>query len=263
LLVADCDGPLAEPAAEKPLCRFAGLPIDVGPAETAAQKRLDGVRSKRVRHSAEGYTTAAVQPVAAPPRQTHQDALPGRLLAYRKLSDVDLVTKATHGDGTALDTLLERYAPRVQRLAAQVIGDIEEARDAAQESLVKVCTRLRQFRGEAQFATWLHRLVVNTCRDRLAHQRLRLAEPLSAADDPRDDEDVSRAAALTDLRRDLVDALGRLSAKQRLAVVLRDAFGFTYEEISRIARMPVGTAKCYVHRARARLRPWLEENAEE
>jgi RNA polymerase sigma-70 factor (ECF subfamily) len=67
---------------------------------------------------------------------------------------------------------------------------------------------------------------------------------------------------LSDLRRDLVDALARLSAKQRLAVVLRDAFGFTYEEISRIALMPVGTAKCYVHRARARLRLRLEEIAE-
>jgi RNA polymerase sigma-70 factor (ECF subfamily) len=176
---------------------------------------------------------------------------------------MDLVMKATNGDGSALETLVERYAPRVQRIAAQVIGDFEEARDAAQESLVKLCTRLRQFRGEAQFATWLHRLVVNTCRDRIAHQRLRQAEPLSAADEVvMDDGDASRVAALTDLRREVADALARLSANQRHAVVLRDAFGFTYEEISRIARMPVGTAKCYVHRARARLRLWLEESVE-
>ena len=176
---------------------------------------------------------------------------------------MDLVTKATNGDGRALDALVERYTPRVQRIAAQVIGDIEEARDAAQESLVKLCTRLRQFRGEAQFATWLHRLVVNTCRDRIARQRLRQAEPLSLDDEAIDEDgDPSRAAALADLRRELADALSRLSPKQRLAVVLRDAFGFTYEEISRIARMPVGTAKCYVHRARARLRLGLEESIE-
>jgi RNA polymerase sigma-70 factor, ECF subfamily len=176
---------------------------------------------------------------------------------------VDLVTKAANGDGRALDVLVERYAPRVQRIAAQVVGDIEEARDAAQESLVKLCTRLRQFRGDAQFATWLHRLVVNTCRDRVAWQRLRQAEPLSLADDiAGEDVDPSRLAALTDLRRDLADALARLSAKQRLAIVLRDVFGFTYEEISRIARMPVGTAKCYVHRARAHLRVRLEETSE-
>lgn len=177
---------------------------------------------------------------------------------------MDLVTKATNGDGRALDVLVERYAPRVQRIAAQVVGDIEEARDAAQESLVKLCTRLRQFRGEAQFATWLHRLVVNTCRDRIAWQKVREAEPLPLAEQAGDEDvDLSRTAALADLRRDLAEALSRLSAKQRLAVVLRDVFGFTYEEISRIARMPVGTAKCYVHRARARLRMGLEEITDE
>ncbi|MGH3032061.1 MAG: RNA polymerase sigma factor [Gaiellaceae bacterium] len=202
-----------------------------------------------------------MQPAAAPARQTDQEPLPRLPQAYRKLSDVDLVMKARNGDGRALDTLVERYAPRVQRIASQLMGDLEEARDAAQESLVKLCTRLRQFRGEAQFATWLHRLVVNTCRDRLARQRIRETEPLVLEDEPAGEEsDPSRAALLTDLRREVVEALARLSAKQRAAVVLRDSFGFTYEEISRIARMPVGTAKCYVHRGRERLRVALEEN---
>lgn len=202
-----------------------------------------------------------MQPAAAPVRQTEQEPLPRLSQAYRKLSDVDLVTKARNGDGRALDALVERYAPRVQRIASQLMGDLEEARDAAQESLVKLCTRLRQFRGEAQFATWLHRLVVNTCRDRIARQRVRQTEPLLLEDEPAGDEsDPSRAALLTDVRREVADALARLSAKQRAAVVLRDSFGFTYEEIARIARMPVGTAKCYVHRGRARLRVALEEN---
>jgi RNA polymerase sigma-70 factor, ECF subfamily len=175
---------------------------------------------------------------------------------------VDLVSKATNGDGWALDVLVERHAPRVNRLASQLMGDLEEARDAAQESLVKLCTRLRQFRGESQFATWLHRLVVNTCRDRLARQKIRQTEPLPVGEEPAGEEsDPSRAALLADARRELAGALSRLSADQRVAVVLRDVFGFTYEEISRVARMPVGTAKCYVHRARARLRVRLEETA--
>lgn len=168
--------------------------------------------------------------------------------------------KATNGDHRAMDALVERYAPRVNRLASQLMGDLEEARDAAQESLVKVCTRLKQFRGEAQFATWLHRLVVNTCRDRMAFQRVRRAEPLELDEQAASDEiDPSNLAVLTDLRRDLADALSRLSNDQRVAVVLRDSFGMSYKEISRVARMPVGTAKCYVHRARARLRTLLEE----
>jgi RNA polymerase sigma-70 factor (ECF subfamily) len=194
------------------------------------------------------------------PRQTESNGSVSRLVLYTKMTDSELVAKATNGDGRALDALVERYSPRVNRLAAQLMGDFEEARDAAQESLVKVCTRLKQFRGEAQFATWLHRLVVNTCRDRMAFQRVRRTEPLGLDEHAlADDDDPSNLAVLTDLRRDLADALSRLSNDQRIAVVLRDSFGLSYKEISRVARMPVGTAKCYVHRARARLRTLLEE----
>jgi RNA polymerase sigma-70 factor (ECF subfamily) len=203
-----------------------------------------------------------VQPAAAATRPTEEQSPQWRPFAYTKLSDVDLVSKARNGDGRALDVLVERHAPRVNRLAAQLMGDLEVARDAAQESLVKLCTRLRQFRGEAQFATWLHRLVVNTCRDRLARQRIRQTEPLVLEDEPAGEEsDPSRAALLADKRRELAAALSRLTPSQRTVVVLRDVFGMTYEEISRVASMPVGTAKCYVHRARAHLRVRLEETA--
>jgi RNA polymerase sigma-70 factor (ECF subfamily) len=191
--------------------------------------------------------------------QTESNPYVPRLVVYSKLTDSELVDKATNGDHRALDALVERYAPRVNRLASQLMGDLEEARDAAQESLVKVCTRLKQFRGEAQFATWLHRVVVNTCRDRMAFQRVRRAEPLELDEHATDGIDPSNLAVLTDLRRDLADALSRLSNDQRIAVVLRDSFGMSYKDISRVARMPVGTAKCYVHRARARLRTLLEE----
>ncbi len=201
-----------------------------------------------------------MQSTAAKPLQTESRPSVPSFVLYTKLSDSELVDKATNGDRRALDTLVERYSPRVNRLASQLMGDLEEARDAAQESLVKVCTRLKQFRGEAQFATWLHRLVVNTCRDRMAFQRVRRAEPLELDEHAvSEDLDPSSVAVLTDLRRDLADALSRLSADQRIAVVLRDSFGLSYKEISRVARMPVGTAKCYVHRARARLRTLLEE----
>jgi RNA polymerase sigma-70 factor (ECF subfamily) len=201
-----------------------------------------------------------MQSTAAKPLRTGSRPSAPPLVLYSKLSDSELVDKATNGDRRALDTLVERYSPRVNRLASQLMGDLEEARDAAQESLVKVCTRLKQFRGEAQFATWLHRLVVNTCRDRMAFQRVRRAEPLELDEHAvSEDPDPSSVAVLTDLRRDLADALSRLSADQRIAVVLRDSFGLSYKEISRVARMPVGTAKCYVHRARARLRTLLEE----
>jgi RNA polymerase sigma-70 factor, ECF subfamily len=202
-----------------------------------------------------------VQPTAAEERPALRKEPLSRLVIYAKLTDSELVHKARNGDGRAMDALLERHAPRVNRLASQLMGDLEEARDAAQDSLIKVCTRLKQFRGEAQFATWLHRLVVNTCRDRMAFQRVRRAEPLELDElAPAEDPDPSSLAMLSDLRRDLTDALSRLSHDQRIAVVLRDSFGLSYKEISRVARMPVGTAKCYVHRARESLRTLLEEH---
>ena len=201
-----------------------------------------------------------MQPIEVQPRLYERNGHAGR--TYERLSDAELVRKATSGDSRALDALVERHAPKVNRLASQLLGDFEEARDAAQESLVKLCTRLRQFRGEAQFATWLHRLVVNTCRDRMAFQRVRRTEPLVEDGRATDEEsDPTRLAALADLRRDVAEALARLSPKQRAAVVLRDSFGLSYAEIARVASIPVGTAKCYVHRARARMKAHLEELA--
>jgi RNA polymerase sigma-70 factor (ECF subfamily) len=202
-----------------------------------------------------------VQPPTLPSRLTEQGVPTSLAVAYRKLSDLALVARARAGDGPALDVLVERYTPRVNRIAAQVLGDFEDARDAAQESLVKLCTRLRQFRGDAQFATWLHRLVVNTCRDLQARKLARPSEPLELGDEPAGAEwDPAAVTLLADLREELAAALDRLSPDQRAVVVLRDAFGLSYEEIARVASMPVGTAKCYVHRGRERLRTGLEES---
>jgi RNA polymerase sigma-70 factor (ECF subfamily) len=182
------------------------------------------------------------------------------LQAYRRLSDLALVTKARAGDRSALHVLVERSAPRVNRIAATLMVDLEDARDAAQESLVKLCTKLRQFRGDAQFSTWLHRLTVNTCRDLQDKKRIRETEPLADTDELAGDEsDPAWASALADLRRDLTGALGRLSPDQRSVVFLRDVLGLSYEEIAGSLRVPVGTAKCYVHRGRARMRTVLEE----
>lgn len=185
---------------------------------------------------------------------------PSRASLYVRLPDADLVRRANDGDRRALETLVERYSARVSRLAAQLLTDIEDARDAAQESLLKVSTRLRQFRGECQFSTWLHRLVVNTCRDWAERQRLRRSEVLPEVDSRVDpDSDPSRSAMLADLRRELLQGLARLTAEQRRAVLLRDGLDLSYDEIARLVRVPVGTAKSYVHRARRGLRRRLED----
>ncbi len=182
---------------------------------------------------------------------------PARPLEYAKLSDPILVTRAKNGDPDALAALCERHAPRVERLASHLLADSEDARDAAQDSLAKLCVRIRQFRGEAQFSTWLHRLVVNTCHDVATRQRSRRFEPLLEDRRVAADGDPVRALELSELRSELSSRLGTLSTQQARVVVLKDAFEWSFPEIASTAGIPVGTAKCYAHRARRSLRDRL------
>jgi RNA polymerase sigma-70 factor (ECF subfamily) len=200
-----------------------------------------------------------VKPVRATGRPIERPLRPDGPLAYEKLSDPILVRRAKDGDERALAALAERHAPRVERLARHLLGDGEDARDAAQESLAKLCVRIRQFRGESQFATWLHRLVVNTCRDVAERQARRRCEPLEEDRRVAADSDPLQEAARAELRIDLSHELAGIAPAQARVLVLKDGFDFSFAEIAAAADMPVGTAKCYAHRARARLRERLQQ----
>jgi RNA polymerase sigma-70 factor (ECF subfamily) len=200
-----------------------------------------------------------VQPPLSPRRPIEHPLTQDRTLDYGRLSDPILVRRAKDGDRDALAELCERYAPRIERLARHFLEDPEDARDAAQEAMAKLCVRLRQFRGESRFSTWLHRLVVNTCRDVAQRQQVRRCEPLEHDVRLAPDGDPARAAALSELRADLGACLADISADQAKVVVLKDALGFSFEEIAAASGMPVGTAKCYAHRGRRRLRAALED----
>ncbi|MGI8421556.1 MAG: RNA polymerase sigma factor [Gaiellaceae bacterium] len=191
-------------------------------------------------------------------RQIGQPLRPERPLRYEKLSDPVLVRRAKDGDPQALAALCERHAPRIERLARHLLRDPEDARDAAQEALAKLCVRIRQFRGEAQFATWLHRLAVNTCRDVAERQNARRCEPLQEDRRVARDGDPERSLAAAELRSELGACLAGIPGTQARIVVLKDAFDFTFEEICSESAMPIGTAKSYAHRGRNRLRDRLE-----
>ena len=169
--------------------------------------------------------------------------------------------RARDGDAKALAALCERHEPRVRRLARHMLREPEDAHDAAQDALARLCVKLDQFRGEAAFSTWLHRLTLNACRDvalrRGARRHDLLEEDHRAASGPTPD----RQAELSELRADLRVGLATLPAAQAHVLVLKDALGFSFEEISASSGMPVGTAKCYAHRARATMRELLEEGA--
>jgi len=150
-----------------------------------------------------------VQPSRRKRRQIGTALRPERPLRYEGLSDPILVRRAKDGDNQALETLCVRHAPRVNRLSAHVLGDPEDARDAAQEALAKVCVKLGQFRGEAAFSTWLHRLTLNACKDVAQRRARRQHDPL--VDDARagNEPEPDRSAELSELRADLREGFFR------------------------------------------------------
>src|SRR6478736_922482 len=145
-----------------------------------------------------------MQPLRRRRRQS-VELRPSRPVAYERLSDPILVTRAKDGDAQALAALCERHAPRVEKIALHMLRDPEDARDAAQEALVKLVRRIGQFRGQSEFSTWLHRLTVNTCKD-VAQARWtaeRRTEPLYEDTRVALDGDPARAAAAAETRREL------------------------------------------------------------
>lgn len=166
-----------------------------------------------------------------------------------------LVTRAAAGDVHAFEELYRGHVGRVYALCLRMTGDVQLAEELVQESFVRAWQKLRSFRGESAFATWLHRLAVNVV---LAHLRgagrreLRdggaaaqgLAELPAPAPNP---------AATIDLER----AIGTLPDGLRTVFVLHDVEGFRHREISRLTGIAVGTSKAQLHRARRLLRKAL------
>ena len=174
-------------------------------------------------------------------------------LLYERLSDPILVKRAKDGDARALAALCERHAPRVEQLSRHLLRDPEDARDAAQDALARLCVKLRQFRGESAFSTWLHRLTVNACRDVAQRQLARRCEQLIEDARVSPDPGPARHVEAAELRAELGACLATIAPAQAKVVVLKDALDFSFEEIAGAEGMPVGTAKCYAHRGRRAL----------
>ena len=198
-----------------------------------------------------------MQPPRRSARPSSRELRPDQPLQYEQLSDPILVRRAKDGDTQALAALCERHAARVERLSRHLLRDPEDARDAAQDTLARLCVKLKQFRGESAFTTWLHRLTVNACRDVAQRQLARRCEPLEEDRREAHDSDPARRAEQAELRAELGACLAELAPAQAKVVVLKDAFDFSFEEIAGLEGMPVGTAKCYAHRGRNGLREKL------
>ncbi len=166
------------------------------------------------------------------------------------------------GDDTAFGTLFRRHRDRLWAVALRTTGDREEAADALQDAMVSAFRRAGSFRGDAAVGTWLHRIVVNACLDRLRRRQVRAADPLP--DDLDDRGEIAQQApdpadtTVAHERRDAVlAALARLPPDQRAALVLVDMEGYSVQETAAILECAPGTVKSRCSRGRARLLPLL------
>lgn len=166
-----------------------------------------------------------------------------------------LIDRALSGDARAQHALYQEHVDRVYRLVFRLTGDEDQALEYTQQAFTRAFLRLSTYRGDASFATWLHRVAVNVTlsglrkarRSQEVEQKLQAVAPRSHSPRPGDPM----------LRQRIAEALAALPAVYRDAVVLHDIHGYTHDEIASILDIPSGTSKARLSRARARLRPML------
>ena len=158
----------------------------------------------------------------------------------------------TNGNPDAFGELVRRHQDRLWAIAMRTLGDPQEASDAVQEALISAFRAASKYRGDAAVTTWLHRIVVNACIDRMRRNKSRptRSNALDLTDHP----------AFTDqlISLDVRAALEQLPPEQRAAVVAVDVLGYSIEDAADLLGIPEGTVKSRCFRGRARLLPLLE-----
>jgi RNA polymerase sigma-70 factor, ECF subfamily len=167
-------------------------------------------------------------------------------------SDADLIRAHAAGDAVAFEELVRRHQDRLWAVALRTTRDREEAADALQDALISVYRAAGSFRGDSAVTTWLHRIVVNACLDRMRRRQTRATVPLPEQG-PQEPADSRDRVAERDTRMVVEEALGQLPAEQRAAIVLVDVEGWSVAETAAVLGVPEGTVKSRCARGRARL----------
>ncbi|OGU15151.1 MAG: hypothetical protein A3K13_13010 [Gemmatimonadetes bacterium RIFCSPLOWO2_12_FULL_68_9] len=174
----------------------------------------------------------------------------------KEMKDAELAALAQAGDREAFGELAKRYAASARRVARAVLGNLEDADDAAQDGFLSALRHLGRYDPHRPFGPWLLRIVANAATDRLRRRRVRAADaipPTLAARDPGPDREADKRALHAALRQ----GLAALPERQRVAVVLFDVEGYTHAEIAEALGIPVGTVRSHVFHARRALRTTL------
>lgn len=192
-------------------------------------------------------------------------------------SDAMLVERAVAGDQKAFELLVIKYQRRIQRLIGRMVRDVDLVEDIAQETFIRAYRALAQFRGEAQFYTWLYRIAVNTAKKALMDLKRNPTVSENAYKSADDDETSPLENELTssetpdavlaskEIAEIINAAMEALPEELRQAITLREIEGLSYEEISEAMSCPIGTVRSRIFRAReaisAKVKPLLENQS--
>lgn len=195
-----------------------------------------------------------------------------------EVQDSDLIRSCQRGDPSAFEELVGRHQSKAYALAYGIVRNRDDALDITQEAFLRAYRSIGRFRHRATFATWLRRIVVNLSIDHLRRtpRTVGISEELPPPDSAVGDWHLTPEWRQADgedhaLRRELGEvidwAMRRLPPQQRVAVILRDAEGFSYNEIARAMRCSKGTVMSRIHYGRQRLQTllssYLSDDSEE
>lgn len=191
-------------------------------------------------------------------------------------SDVMLVERAVAGDQAAFELLVIKYQRRIQRLIGRMVRDVDLVEDIAQETFIRAYRALHQFRGDAQFYTWLYRIAVNTAKKFLLELKRDVTvseasfklnedgdETSGHRNEPISDETPESVLAAKEIGNAVNAALESLPDDLKQALTLRELEGLSYEDIADVMGCPIGTVRSRIFRAReaisAKVKPMLEK----
>ncbi|HFD79329.1 MAG TPA: RNA polymerase sigma factor RpoE [Gammaproteobacteria bacterium] len=185
--------------------------------------------------------------------------------------DQELVRRVQQGDKTAFDILVRKYEHKLANVISRYISDPAEVLDVAQEAFIKAYRALPNFRGDSAFYTWLYRIAINTAKNHLvAAGRRPPRDDIDAGDAEQFDTGAGlreyatpeRLALKNELAETIQEAIEALPEELRVAIVLRELEGLSYEEIARVMDCPIGTVRSRIFRARdaidKKIRPLIE-----
>lgn len=188
-------------------------------------------------------------------------------------NEQNLIEKSKKGDADAFSELILAYEKKIISFTYRMLGNTEDAEDAAQEVFVKAYRAISGFDGKASFKTWLYKIASNVAMDELRKRKRRNSDktvslytesedgeyelPLSSEKDEPFEE-----ARKNELQKILQNAIGELKEEYRLVVVMRDVQNISYEDIAKTTGLSLGTVKSRISRGRLSLKKILEKNRE-